>query len=108
MCLPETELVERFCKDVSLAGLLNCRANAHDGPFRKVALLDERSSHGGVEYVRANSGPKSARELYYSLLRPVRPELLTPRFYCQAKIDTDLLVSALPYESAMGGSDRWY
>jgi hypothetical protein len=38
---------------------------------KSVAWLDERSSAGGMERVRAYRGPLTARQLYQELKRPV-------------------------------------
>lgn len=108
VCSPETELVDRFCRGINLAGLLEDRVDGDDGPLQKVASLDERGCQDGVEYVRANNAPKSARELYYSLLRPVRPDLLPPRFlrHHNAKMNPLTLRQALPCRQTLPGSDR--
>lgn len=106
VCPTETDLIEGFCQDMSLPGLLDSRRDEDEGLLPKVALLDERSCQDGVEYVRANSGPKSARELYHSLLRPVRPKILPPRLCRQTRIHSNWLVQAIPCERFAPGSDR--
>jgi hypothetical protein len=66
-CFARVEKVREYCFSASLEALTAGKGNI-GGP---VAWLDERSSAGNMERVRAYRGPLTARQLYQKLKRPV-------------------------------------